>query len=116
MCEFIACYKTPSMAIDAQMQTATQKQMEENQKVIESLFKVIILCGKQGLALRGHRDDQKEWQEDLVESKNEGNFIELVCFRAETDENLRKYLQNAPRNSIYTSKTIQNHLIEIIGK
>ena len=116
MREFIARYKTPSMAIDAQMQTATQKQMEENQKVIESLFKVIILCGKQGLALRGHRDDQIEWQEDLVESKNEGNFIELVRFRAETDENLRKHLQNAPRNSMYTSKTIQNQLIEIIGK
>ena len=87
--------------------------MEENQKVIESLFKVILLCGKQGLALRGHRDDQINWDD---ESNNEGNFIELVCFRAETDENLKMHLQNAPKNPRYTSKTIQNQLIEIIGK
>lgn len=116
MSDFINCYKNPSRAIDVQMQTATQKRMEENQKVIGSLFKVVLLCGKQGLALRGHRDDQIKWDDDALESNNEGNFIELVRFRAETDENLKMHLQNAQGNAMYTSKTIQNQLIEIIGK
>ena len=49
-------------------------------------------------------------------SGNHGNFIALVNFRAQTDETLKKHLQNAPRNAKYTSKTIQNQLIDIIGK
>ena len=31
--------------------------MERNQHVIESLLKIVLLCGKQGLAFCGHRDD-----------------------------------------------------------
>ena len=49
-------------------------------------------------------------------SNNLGNFIAIVHFRAETDETLKEYLQNAPRNAKYTSKTMQNQLIDIIGK
>ena len=115
MTEFIARYRQPSAAIEMQMQLSAQKRMADNQQVIESLFKVILLCGKQGLALRGHRDDHISWEEEH-ESTNEGNFIEMVRFRAETDQILKNHLQNAPRNARYTSKTIQNELIEIIGK
>ena len=61
--------------------------MKENEKVISSLFKVVLLCGKQGIAFRGHRDDGINWEEANEESSsNQGNFIELVRFRAETDE------------------------------
>ena len=55
--------------------------MSNNQKVVESLFKIVMLCGKQGLALRGHRDDHINWSES--QDKNQGNFVELVRFRAE---------------------------------
>ena len=90
--------------------------MENNRKVIESLLQVVMLCGKQGLALRGHRDDNIVWtNEGEIESDNRGNFIELVRFRAESDEVLRHHLQSAPRNAIYTSKIIQNELVHIIG-
>ena len=75
-----------------------------------------MLCGKQWLALRGHRDDNIMWtNEGEIESNNHGNFIELVRFRAESDEVLRHHLQSTPGNSIYTSKTIQNELVHIIG-
>ena len=89
--------------------------MECNQKVIESLLKIVIFCGKQGLAYRGHRDDLIDFSDLEIESShNEGNFIELVKFRAETDSNLYDHLQNAPKNAKYTSKTIQNQLIDIV--
>ena len=42
-------------------------------------------------------------------------FIELVCFQAENDDVLCRHLNNALRNVQYTSKTIQNELISIIG-
>ena len=85
--------------------------------VIKSLLKVVMLCGKQGLAFRGHRDDKIEWlQLDDDSHQNEGNFIELVRFRADTDEVLRRHLELAPKNARYTSKTIQNELIDIVSK
>ena len=53
--------------------------------------------------------------EEELEAENEGNFIELVCFQAETDDVLHRHLDNAPQNARYTSKTVQNDLIDIIG-
>ena len=86
---------------------------KKNQKVIESLLKVVMLCGKQGLALCRHRDDHFDFEQG-AESLNQGNFIELVHFRAETDQVLADHLANAPKNAKYTSKTIQNSLIDVV--
>ena len=114
MQEFLATHENPAQAVNIRLDNVAQKQLEENQKVIESLFKVVMLLGKQGLAFRGHRDDNIEWTEQTKQESenNQGNFIELVRFRAKTDEVLSKHLSNAPRNAVYTSKTIQNQLIE----
>ena len=117
MSEFLGRYENPSQAIDTTVTSELQKRMEDNEKVIASLIKVVLLCGKQGIALRAHRDDHVNWvdiEEDI--SSNQGNFIELVRFRAETDNVLSTHLQNSPVNARYTSKTIQNELIEVIGK
>ena len=54
--------------------------MENNKKVLESLFKIVMLCGRQELALHGYRDDQINWIEEEQGTNNRGNFIELVCF------------------------------------
>lgn len=116
MSEFVKRYENPSQMIATQFNTQLQKTIENNKKVIESLLRIVMLCGKQGLALRGHRDDNIVWtNKGEGESDNHGNFIELVRFRAESDEVLRHHLQSAPRNAIYTSKTIQNELVHIIG-
>ena len=111
--EFIIRYEHPSKAVDVTLQTKLQETMDHNQHVIESLLKVVILCGKQGLALRGHRDDRINWKEES--SYNEGNFIQLVRFRAEKDPVLAKHLAESPKNARYTSKGIQNELIDVVG-
>ena len=116
MSKFVKRFQNSSQKIATQLNTQLQKTMENNRKVIESLLRVVMLCGKQWLALQGHRDDNIMWtNEGESEPDNHGNFIELVCFRAESDEILRHHLQSAPRNAMYTSKTIQNELINIIG-
>ncbi len=51
-----------------------------------------------------------------MEGSNEGNFIQLVRFRAETDTVLSGYLATAPKNARYTSKTIQNELLSVVGR
>ena len=77
-----------------------------------------MLCGRQGLAFHGHQDYHIGWteQEEDHDVQNHGNFIELVRFRAETDDALCAHLQLASKNARYTSKTIQNELIDIIAK
>ena len=90
--------------------------METNQKVVESLLKIVLLCGRQGLALCDHRDDRITWTDDDDGQSNEGNFVELVRFWAETDPVLADHLAKSPRNARYTSTTIQNELVEVIGE
>ena len=120
MCEFKDAVNNPKTAIDNILDSERLRSIERNRHVIASLFKVVILCGKQGIALRGHRDDSIDWNAAVGSfsvvnsSQNEspcsnlGNFIELVRFRAETDHLLAEHLKSAPHNSQYTSKTIQN--------
>ena len=55
-------------------------------------MKRTIFCGKQGLALRGHRDDNLDWQAN--EAGTEGKFAQLVHFRAETDPVMAEYLSH----------------------
>ncbi len=71
---------------------------------------------------RGHRDDNIDWNEhdehdvDQEPAQNLGNFIEwfvlelklIVCSKI-----IWKILQKMP--SSYTSKTIQNQLVDIVG-
>ena len=113
MVKFIDRYESPSQAVDVMMQSQLQQMMARNQLVIESLLRIVLFCGKQGLAFRGHRDDRVDWSQEA--SINEGNFVQLVRFRAETDSTLADHLKESPRNARYTSKGIQNELIEIVG-
>ena len=78
MKEFLARHQNPSQRIDAVLDKEAQKQMEDNQTVVKSLLKVVMLCGKQGLAFRSHRHDKIDWltlDDDL--HQNQGKFLSL---------------------------------------
>jgi len=115
MNEFLIRYQNPALAINVQHDRRLQEIFIKIQNVLKSLFKIVLLIGKQGIAFRGHRDDNIVWFEEESDF-NQGNFVELVRFRAETDKVLQDHLMNAPRNAQYTSKTIQNEMIGIVGK
>ena len=57
MKEFVSCYEHPTAAVNVVMDTAVKQMMEKNEKVIESLLTITMLCGEHGLPFRGHRDD-----------------------------------------------------------
>ena len=88
MTEFVARFQHPSTAIYTQLHTEMQRRMEDNLAVVESLFRIVLLRGKQGLPMRGHRDDCIVLEGKDEDKVNEGNFLELVRFRAETDEKM----------------------------
>ena len=48
-------------------------------------MKAVLFCGRQNLALRGHRDDNSSI------SVKKGNFLALLSLMAETDSNLQEH-------------------------
>ena len=58
----------------------------------------VIFCGKQNIALRGHMESSTG-----NNSKNQGDFLALLDFRAEGDEIIAKHLSKWARNATYTS-------------
>jgi len=60
-------------------------QGERNRRFLESIIRCLELCGRHGIALRGHRDDGI-LLEDTEESTNMGNFKALIKLVSLTDE------------------------------
>ena len=56
--EFINRYSYPSEAVNTKSHKEAQAIIEANQKVVESLIRVVMVCGKQVSALCGHHDDK----------------------------------------------------------
>ena len=105
---FIHTYENPSHRIDVAFAQNASETIEENRKILKSITKSLIFCGRQGLALRGHRDDDSE----KCEGYNHGNFKELLNFRIDAgDEVLANHLKTCRKNAKYTSKTSQNQLL-----
>ena len=103
---FLARMKSPALAIHQRMTTQVQELVQRNRKVIASIVKCLQLCARQGIALRGHRDDSSS------EALNTGNFKAVVDFRAEAgDEILKEHLHSSSSRSTYISKTTQNQLL-----
>ena len=79
-----------------------------------SIAKFVLLCDRQNIPLRGHRDDSK-WLDSI--NHNPGNFQSILDFIVVSgDMVLKEHFQTSPQNAIYRFKTIQNELIEIIGE
>ena len=83
-------------------------------KKLLPIIKIVVLCGRQNIALRGHRDNSAHKSEV---GKNPGNFQALLDFRMDSgDDVLREHFRTAPKNATYRSKTIQNEIIASCGK
>ena len=111
---FIKVQKNKSLSIDQQLSNLRRQNVAKNRLVLRSIVEAVILCARQGLALRGHRDDSTH-----VESAplaNHGNFLALLQFRIRAgDELLKEHPQTAKGNALYTSKTVQNEIIATCG-
>ena len=96
----------PEKSVASQLDGQRAEQLRKNRELIKCVAKNVHFCGKQGIALRGHRDDS------TATSSNRGNFRELLDFHAEAgDEHLQDHFKSRQGNAMYSSKTIQNQLI-----
>ena len=75
-------------------------------------LKTSIECARwlafQACVFRGH--------DESLDSKNRGNFIELIKHTSTFNENVaRVVLENASHNAKYTSPTIQKEILHILA-
>lgn len=104
---FIDTYREPSKRVDASLDICAAERIKQNRKILSSITKSLIFCGRQGISFRGHRDDDSE----SCQGYNHGNFKELLNFRVDSgDKVLAEHLEKCKKNAKYTSKTCQNEL------
>ena len=109
---FMHTMVNPTHRIDLSMSSKTSYQVQKNRTFLLSVIKCLELCGRQGLALRGHRDAQTD---DPM--SNKGNFHSFLQFRVDSgDIALKEHLETCTRNATYISKTSQNQLLECIKR
>ena len=64
---------------------------------------VFEYCGRQGIGLRGHRNDGNIFDND--------DFRELLKLMAEIDNNLDTHFRTCAGNATYISKTTKNEFL-----
>ena len=80
-------------------------EIKSNRNNLKIILECILFCAKQGLPFRGHFEGE--------ESKNKGNFLELIDFKARYLSNFKQFIEQSTFN--YISPKIQNELIEILA-
>ena len=96
-------------SVAEQLNSAIALQVQLNRQKLASIIKTTLFCGHQNISLRGHRESSV--------NTNPGNFRSLLAFQVDSGDELQKeHISLAPRNAVYTSNTIQNNLISLIGK
>ena len=110
--EFKGCLNNPEQTVPFMMSASNQSQYEINIHILRSIVDTVLLCGKQNISLRGHRDT---FSDNTLTVSNKGNFLAILQLMASKDSLLQTHLNSCHRNASYTSKTIQNEIIDIIG-
>ena len=107
---FMKTYMKPDERIDNIMSKHVKVTVQKNRKFLTSIIKYIKLCGRNGMALTGHRDDST-----ILDKSHQGNFKSLLDFQVDAgDIHLKEHLETCARNASYISKTTQNQLLECI--
>ena len=102
---FLATKKQGSVA--SQLNDAHVTFVAENRQYLKSIVDVVMVCARQGIALRGHRESE--------DKLNRGNFLALLDLVAKYDPTVASRLTFGQKNAKYTHWSIQNDLIPAIA-
>ncbi|XP_052809394.1 zinc finger MYM-type protein 1-like [Mya arenaria] len=85
--------------ITSSVSDSHRRLVEQNRHILRKIIEVIVLCGKQNIAIRGNTEERS-------------NFLAILHSKAADDPILAQHL-NVPENrrATYTSPDIQNELI-----
>ena len=98
-----------SRHIDKLVEKQSSQEIEKNWLRLKTSIDSVRWLAFQACAVRGHDESSN--------SKNQGNFIELVKLLASYDDDVVEIvLENAPKNVKYTSPKIRKEILHIIAK
>ena len=97
--------------IDVQINQKAVQNARRNEQILPFIVNVVMLCAKQQVALRGHRDDKVDFAH--ASAANKGNFIGVLRLLAESNPTLKEHLTAGPKNARYTSKTVQSEILNV---
>ena len=99
--------------IDHHSDTVYHERCNKYPKILEVIARAIHFHGRQGLALRGH----KETLQESDENQNLRNFLTYLKELQNYCPELKEHLEAPQSKSVtYLSPTSQNEMIEVIGK
>ena len=90
-----------------------------NRKIILAITDTIKLCGRLGIALRGHRDASKYHPEigHAPTSAGVGNFVHIINYAIRNGNKvLENHLKTCSKRETYISETTQNGLLKYCYK
>ena len=99
--EVIVTLPSTTHDIGEQLSQQHAAQKLKNRQALYQILSSIRFLGRQGLAVRGDRNE------------SDSNFQQLLRMKAEDDPNLAEWLRR--RENVYTSPEIQNEIIKVMG-
>ena len=113
-CEaFIEIMSGRQESVAVQLERGLRDKVKSNRKKLHSIIETIVFCGRQNIALRGHRDSGTDSEGVQSEGKNHGNFRALLDFRVSAGDTV--LASTGDKNATYISPDIQNQIIMILG-
>ena len=97
----------------SQRDKAHQEEVLRNRSYLLSIADTVLICSRQNIALRGHRNEVGCVSVNGVElQENDVNFRALLRYRIRGGDNqLASFVKNAKQNATYHSTEVQNDLI-----
>eukprot|EP00795_Rhopilema_esculentum_P011075 gene11075-19936_t len=95
----------------AEADKTSEQYYPPNQHILATIVDAILLCAKQRLSLRGHRDTKVN---DMGESsENRRNLFAITELIAKDDPIVREHLKDSQRNAKMLSRKTQNYIIAV---
>lgn len=76
---FLVVMENTSKSVNVALNSGLEQRKHKNGNILKTIVETVILCGRQNLAFRGHRDDSKYTNDRSI---NSGNFKALLQYRA----------------------------------
>ncbi|KAL7379973.1 hypothetical protein ABVT39_009419 [Epinephelus coioides] len=89
------------------MDKQKKKQVVENQYYIKTLAEILVLTATENIAQRGHRES--------LDSEKKGVFLSMLDLLGNHNPIIKKRLDQQAKNAKYTSKAIQNEILECLA-
>lgn len=100
-------------SVSALLTSANARQVQRTRAALCSIVDTVKFAALQNIPLRGHRDDGRIDPSGELPPSNDGNFRMLLRFRVQSgDKELQEHLKLASSTALYTSKTVQNELLD----